>query len=502
MRLFIKIFLCFWLVVLLVGMTLEMSTLMARYYEDRWVTVLHTLMPMEAEKSARMFEQSGKQALQDYLDDLQRQKAVRFYFFDEVGNSLLDRNAPKVIREMATNREMLDRTARENLSYVSVRQGIAIRLVEGPSGRKYSLAFQSSPSQVLKVSSTVGEHPYLRLVAIGLFGGALCLLLTLHITRPLVRLRAAASSIAEGRLRTRVDPTVLRRRDEIAMLGRDFDRMAEQIESLVTAQRDLLGDVSHELRSPLSRLIVALSLLRQCPKDEALEYLNRIGLEADRLDKLIGQLLTLTRVDSGVDANLREKFDLTNLVQEVAADGDFEARAHKRSVKLLYADACTMSGLPELLRSAIENVVRNAVRHTPDGTSVDITLERRNTPWDQNKVDKAKAILRIRDHGPGVPENMLSEIFLPFRRASQPASARTNGPFAFQSGTPPPSSVGVHSESDQSESQRNGASDSQLDGAGLGLAIADRIVRMHYGAIAALNASDGGLIVEIELPLT
>ena len=161
-----------------------------------------------------------------------------------------------------------------------------------------------------------------------------------------------------------------------------------------------------------------------------------------------------------------------------------------------------MSGLPELLRSAIENVVRNAIRYTPEGTSVDVTLGKRNTPRDRNRVDRTKAILRIRDHGPGVPEAMLSEIFLPFRRTSRHASARTNGPFEFQSVDPFPSPVEVHSESDHSESQRNGGSDSQVDGAGLGLAIAERIVRMHEGAIVALNASDGGLVVEIELPLT
>jgi len=247
---------------------------------------------------------------------------------------------------------------------------------------------------------------------------------------------------------------------------------------------------------------VALSLLRQCPRDEAPEYLNRIGLEANRLDKLIGQLLTLTRIDSGVDANLRETFDLTNLVQEVAADGDFEARARKRSVKLLFTDACTMSGLPELLRSAIENVVRNAIRHTPDGTSVEVTLEKRNTPWNRSGDGRTKAILRIRDYGPGVPEAMLSEIFLPFRRTPQHASAGTNGPLEFQSRNPFPSPLEVDAESDHSESQRDSTSDSQLDGAGLGLAIANRIVHMHEGAIVALNASNGGLVVEIELPLT
>jgi two-component system, OmpR family, sensor histidine kinase CpxA len=456
--LFFKVFLWFCVIVVLVGTMLETSSILANVFEERWQVVLHSIMPMEAEKSARIYETSGKQALQDYLDELQRQKSVRFYFFDEDGNSLLDRGAPEVILKAARNKEALNRSAEQNLSTVIPRQGIAMRLVAGPSGRKYNLTFQQSPTLIMPFSEAVGRHPYRRLLVIGLIGAALCFLLTRNITRPIVRLRAAASGIAAGRLKTRVDPSVRRRHDEIGTLGRDFDRMAEQIEALVSAQRDLLGDVSHELRSPLSRLVVALGLLRQSPAAEAPEHLNRIGLEADRLDKLIGQLLTLTRIESGVESSQREKFDLTNLVQEVAADGDFEARASGRAVKVVQAEACVMSGVPEMLRSAIENVVRNAIRYTPEGKAVDVSLEQTSVGG------AAKARLRVRDYGPGVPEGMLPDIFVPFRRVQQPT-----------------------------------LSDSQ--GAGLGLAIAERVVRMHDGQIRARNATDGGLILEMELPV-
>ena len=139
-------------------------------------------------------------------------------------------------------------------------------------------------------------------------------------------------------------------------------------------------------------------------------------------------------------------------MQEVANDGDFEARARNRSVVMQQADACTVNGFEELVRSAVENVVRNAIRHTAEGTAVEISLQ----------TAKARALLRVRDHGPGVPDSMLSEIFLPFRRVA------------------------------------NGNS----EGAGLGLAIAERAVNVHQGTIRASNASDGGLIVEIDLPLT
>jgi signal transduction histidine kinase len=282
-------------------------------------------------------------------------------------------------------------------------------------------------------------------------GGIFCYFIASRLTTPLHKLGQAAANIADGRLETRADPALRKRRDEIADLAANFDRMAERIEALIKRQRALLGDVSHELRSPLSRLIVALSLVKQGPAEEVAENLDRIGLEARRLDTLIGQLLSLTRIDSGMDRDSPAPFDLTNLVQEVANDGDFEARARNRSVIVTRAGACTVSGFEETLRSAVENVVRNAIRYTAEGTAVEISLE----------ACDSRALLRVRDHGPGVPEHMLSEIFLPFRRVA--------------------------------------ADDS--DGAGLGLAIAERAVTVHRGTIRARNVREGGLAVEIDLPL-
>ena len=283
-----------------------------------------------------------------------------------------------------------------------------------------------------------------------LAGGVFCYLISRYLTKPLDKLGAAAANIAEGRLDTRVDPSLTNRRDEIADLARNFDRMAERIEALITGERRLLGDISHELRSPLSRLTVALGLVKQGPAEETAENLERIGLEARRLDTLIGQLLALTRIDSGVDRGCPMPFDLTNLVHEVANDGDFEARARNRNVVIKRADACVVKGFEELLRSAVENVVRNAIRHTAEGTAVEISLERHD----------ARAVIRVKDYGPGVPESMLAEIFLPFRRVSN----------------------------------------SNPEGAGLGLAIAERAVNVHRGKIRAMNAAGGGLIVEIDLP--
>jgi signal transduction histidine kinase len=198
--------------------------------------------------------------------------------------------------------------------------------------------------------------------------------------------------------------------------------------------------------------MVALSLVKQGSPGEGWENLERIALEARRLDTLIGQLLALTRIDSGVDRGSPAPFDLTSLAQEVGSDGHFEASSRSRSVVIKQAEVCTINGFEELLRSAVENVVRNAVAHTAEGTSVEIYL----------RVTNSRAFLRVRDYGQGVPESMLSEIFLPFRRVPNGNSA----------------------------------------GAGLGLAIADRAISIHRGTIRAMNAPGGGLVVEIDLPLT
>jgi two-component system sensor histidine kinase CpxA len=291
------------------------------------------------------------------------------------------------------------------------------------------------------------------LFALGV-SGALCFVLTRNITVPLFQLGKAADSIAAGNLTARVPGELLHRRDEVGKLGRDFDRMAERLESLVSGHKRLLGDVSHELRSPLSRVLVALGLARKASAEEMPELLDRIALESRQLDNLIGQLLTLSRIESGSHSAATKSIDLTALVQEVASDADFEARARSRSVTVTASDECVVSGSEELLRSAIENVLRNAVRFTREGTAVDVSIRR----------ETIRAVVRVRDHGPGVPDNMLAEIFLPFRRI-QTAHGTAN------------------------------------EGSGLGLAIAQRAVAASGGKIVANNVPDGGLIVEIELPL-
>ena len=287
----------------------------------------------------------------------------------------------------------------------------------------------------------------------------MCLGLAWRLTAPVRRLRSAAQRLAGGDLTARVGPGLVRPGDEIAALGRDFDLMAARIEELMTAQQQLLRDISHELRSPLARQKVALELARQRSGLEAEWALDRIDREAERLNDLIGQLLTLTQIDTAGDRIARGPVSLTRLIQAIAADATFEAETRQCRVHAVVEEDLTIQGSEEMLRRAIENVVRNAIRYTPERTQVDVLVSRRS-----GQPGNDTAVICIRDHGPGVPEASLSQLFLPFYRVAD-------------------------------------ARDRQTGGTGIGLAITERGVRLHNGTVTAANAPDGGLIVEIILPI-
>lgn len=282
-------------------------------------------------------------------------------------------------------------------------------------------------------------------------------LLAWHFSRPVRLLRKAFKSIAQGNLNTRISPEIGCRRDEIADLGHDFDHMASQLQNLMTSQRRLLHDVSHELRSPLARLQVSIGLARQQP-EQTQATLERIEHEAERLDQLVGEVLTLSRLEAGVAAPTDEYVDVLELLDTVVDDARFEASALKRSVVLHSSDDASLI-IPahgELLYRALENVVRNALYHTPLETTVTVTAY-------QNKVTNTLHIT-VDDQGSGVPFDEIELIFEPF--------------------------------------QRSGKGKQEYQGYGLGLAIARRAIDSHQGSIRASNRSEGGLRISIELPLS
>jgi two-component system OmpR family sensor kinase len=259
--------------------------------------------------------------------------------------------------------------------------------------------------------------------------------------------------VAGGDLGLRVMPLIGTRHDELADLGRDFDLMAERLQAAMEGQRRLLHDVSHEVRSPLARLQAAVGLLRRKYVNEE-QTVERIEEEIVRIDRLVGDLLKLSRIEAGEMAGIEEDVDLHELVAEIVADANFEAQGTGRSIVWNNGASALLRGRPDILRVAIENIVRNALKHAPG--SRDVTIE--------TSIDEARSAYRIQvlDSGPGVAPGELAKMFTPFFRSTQ------------ATGT---------------------------DGYGLGLAIARRSIEAHGGSITAVNRAEGGLAVAIELPL-
>jgi signal transduction histidine kinase len=452
--LFLKIFLWFWTAFVIVGMTLAVVVTITRS-NATMLAGLSVYLPFEARQATDIYERDGKSALQRHFDHLSEMGLAEPYLLDENWNDVLGRRPPAQAVEFA-------KAARSDAALVSKFKGwkaVAAQQVVGEGGHKYTILAIMSRPPIVGLIRDLGYKTLLGLLAVLLVGGPFCFLLARHIANPIVRLSEAAGRIADGWLDARSGQSIRLRGDEIGRLGVSFDRMAERIESLVHGQQRLLGDISHELRSPLARLSVAEGLLRQCPSEERAEYLDRIALEVEHLDQLIGQLLTLARIDSGADSSRKERVELSSLIQEVAVDGNFEAQAKCCAVRVDSENLCTITGAREQLRRAIENVVRNAIRYTQPSTDVEITIR------EQRASALSRAVIQIRDHGPGVSSEHLEKIFLPFYR------------IPTMNGEP-------------------------TSGAGLGLAITDRIVRMYGGSVSAANALDGGLIVNLELSLT
>ena len=442
--LFLKIFLWFGAVVVTVIVGTFVAGELMRPVEPPMRRPLDPILNEYAHGAAEEYERGGQSALIAYLDRVQRESNIRAFLFNDQLQELSGRRIPAGAPGVA------QRVLQTQLPQVASEEHSAPLLARPaltPAGGLYVLVAEM-PARV----PPGFFHPIMHVLAIILVGGLFCYGLARYLTSPVAKLRAATQELARGNLSARVGPALGKRRDELASLAADFDRMADKIESLISSQRRLLGDISHELRSPLARLNVALELARQRSGADATTALERIQREAEILNEMIGQLLALTRLESGAEEIRKSEFDLAQLVREIADDADFEAHSRKRSVNLESAESCTVVGNEQLLRRAIENVVRNAVQFTAAGTAVKVKLD----------TEEGTAVIVVRDHGAGVPESALGEIFRPFYRVDD-------------------------------------ARDREAGGVGLGLAIAERAVRLHGGSVAATNAPDGGLVVTIRL---
>jgi signal transduction histidine kinase len=286
----------------------------------------------------------------------------------------------------------------------------------------------------------------------GLLASVLCAAgVAWYFARPIRQLRRGFDAVAEGDLDVRVAPGMQGQRDELADLGRDFDRMTERLQTVIEGQQRLLHDVSHEMRSPLARLQAAVGLARQQPA-RLDDSLGRVERECERMNQLVGELLTLSRLEAGV-AGAPEPVDLGELLAQIVADARFEAEARQIVIDYCPGEMAEVMANSELLHRAIENVVRNALRYSPEGGSIRIAAGR--------VVDGGFRV-SIADQGPGVGKDELEAIFIPFFRGS-----------AYKSG----------------------------EGYGLGLAIARRVLVGMRGSIKASNGTAGGLVVDMEMPV-
>ena len=408
-----------------------------------------SLVGLTAQKVADTYDRDGGAALTDYLKQFQQTNNIESVLVDNNGVALSEHTLPQGWQELAK------KVAGTGITQFKISPtGLLVaQQVVTPANHSYvyvSLIPRTQPSTGLATQA-------LRLLAVLLTGGLLYYGLARYLTTPIRQLRETTHEFAGGNLAARVGPKLIKRRDEIAHLGRDFNLMAERLQSMVAAQHRLLGDISHELRSPLARMSVALELARKRSAPEAKSALDRIEHESETLNEMIGHLLRLTRLETGTDGFQKGEVDLARLVREVADDADFEARSRNRSVHVTTCEECSTTGTEELLRSAVENVVRNAVRYTAEGTEVEVELRVRNG-------NENAAIISVRDHGQGVPEEAMDKIFHPFYRTED-------------------------------------ARDRESGGSGLGLAITSRAVRLHGGTVKATNSQTGGLEITISLPV-
>ena len=398
------------------------------------------------EEAAAALAHGGERELKEWLYKNPRPApGTVLLVTNERGDELLGRAMPSELRRLLMTRPFRRPTVPPNLRPMQLTPHLV-----GPNNEEYRLMFARAPVTFLGILMWPGTQ--VAVISIALLAvAATSLLLARYLSSPIVRLQKASRALAAGALDTRVGRPFDRRKDEVGTLARDFDAMAERIQALVTDKETLLRDVSHELRSPLARIRMALALAQRRADQAAQPDLARIEREAEKLDELVGHVMTLSRLRTAT-APRRDVVHLDSLVGEVVDDARFE----RPEVKLDYSPSGDVQvlGDPAGLKSAVENVVRNALIYSDPKQPIEVRLE--------NGADQA--IVRVLDHGPGVPPEDLARIFEPFYRT------------------------------DKSRDHAHG-------GQGIGLAITARVMELHAGSVEARNRDGGGLEVILKLPV-
>lgn len=435
--LFWRIFASFWLAIALVA---GLSMLLGRALnQDARVIGHHPAVSGLAERWSQLYEQQGPQAAQHFLEKRRKSYRLDTQVLDDSGRPLVHGTFPPRAAAFEARQDNPSRLPWRRLTeeYVSPTSGQAylfiyrIPLPELMDWHRQSLHWPLSPLVIALVVLTL-----------------LSLLLTLSITRPLDRLRRAVHDLGQTTYQHHSLARLAARRDEFGLLARDFNRMGSRLQDLIGSQRQLLRDVSHELRSPLARLRVALVLTERAGPAEREQLWGRLTLECDRLEALIGEILTLARLDA--DPGSPRPIELHPLLDGLLADAALAAPGQRVELHM-DEDMSPLQGWPDMLARALDNLLRNALRFNPQGQPIEVTVTR--------QVHQLR--ITVRDHGPGAPEELLQRLGEPFYRApNQPAS-----------------------------------------GHGLGLAIARRAAERHGGRLLLANHPQGGFIATLELPL-
>jgi two-component system, OmpR family, sensor kinase len=444
--LFLRIFVLFWVAMaLIVGGSIAITfTVAAREYESPE----SQRRPNVALQASEVLAKGGIPALKQWLEKNKNSIPDRDLFvIGPDGQDILGRS----LSEGAARRlEFFNRESGQPPPRNFRPQRTAPQIV-GPDGASYTVLLVPRRPSIFGALSLPGISLTILCIALAVSAVA-SWWLAQHLSAPIRRIQEGARALATENLDVRVSAGLEGRKDELAVLARDFDAMADQLKSNRSAITQLLRDISHELRSPLARMRVAVGLARQPPADLP-RQLDRLEREIERLDALISQVLKLARLH-GTDAPYeREAFDVEEVIEEVVRDANFEGAVKNCTVEQKGAANSTAHGNRELLRSAVENVLRNAVRYSPPGAAVEVNVER----------TAAGLSILIRDRGPGVPAGDLERIFEPFYRVAE-------------------------------------SRDRDSGGEGIGLAITSQVMKAHGGTARAGNRSGGGLEVRLSLP--
>lgn len=444
-----KIFLSFWLATILTIITTAWVT--SEIAQKSSIPVREQVfMDSYANAAVATFESGQHAALKKWLKQTGDAKKIILYLLCSTGEIISNHVPPAEIKRIAAD------LANEQLDDGMLKFGnlIISHEILSTSGKAYRLAAVSEkPLSHFVIIPWAGLT--IRLTIAIVISGLICYLLSLYLTQPLRSLGLAAKSIATGKLSTRVGHFKGHNRDEIAELSKEFDRMAEQLEMLIHSKERLLQDISHELRSPLARLHIAIELGRNKAAGLAEAEFTRMEMECLRLNCLIGEILEFARLDKSVDELNKTNVNLTELLTRISQDANFEFGLGAPCVLMSPAPAYHLLIDERLVHRAIENIVRNALRYSPAGEPVILTISH----------DEALSCLHIdiEDHGPGVPDSQLQTIFNPFYRVDPSREKKTGG-------------------------------------YGLGLSIAEKAIHLHQGRIVASNRPQGGLLVRISLP--